>query len=90
MPDEPHELGDHPVVRATDRQVAVFVPRGGVDHHRDVDIVEGAESHHLGLATQKLQRASRSHRQPLLDLDVLLGRYRHQDHATGYIADHLA
>ncbi len=54
-----------------------------MDHHGDVDVVEGAQSQHLGLSAEELERARVAHRQPLLELDVLLGRHGHQHHSPG-------
>ncbi len=54
-----------------------------MDHHRDVDVVEGPEPHHFGLATQELELARIAHRQTLLELDVLFGWHCHQDYPPG-------
>ena len=87
---EAHELGNHAIVGAAHGQVAVFGTRSGVDHHRRIDVVEGAQAHHLGLAAQELEFALLAKRQPLLELDVLLGGHRDQRDAAGQLRRHLA
>ena len=64
--------------------------RRGVDHHGNVDVVERAQPHHLGLAAQKLELALFAEREALLELDVLLGRHGHQGHPSGQIGRDLA
>ena len=88
--DEAHELGQHAVVGAADGDVAVLGPRRRVHHHGHVDVVEGAQAHHLRLAAQKLELAFGTHGEPFFELDILLGGYRHEDHAPREIGRDLA
>jgi len=72
--DVPDELGDHSVRGAAEGQRAIRRIASRVDHHGQIDVVELTETHQLGLADQELQAALRPEPEPILDLDVLLGR----------------
>ena len=61
-----------------------------MDHHRDIDVVECAQAHHLGLAAQELELALFAKREPLFELDVLLGGHGHQRDAAGQLGRDLA
>ena len=56
---ESDELGHHAIVGAAHGQVAILRPRGRVDHHRGIHVVECAQADHLGLAAQELELALR-------------------------------
>ena len=61
-----------------------------VDHHRHVDVVEVAEPQQLGLAAEELELARPRLAHAPLDVAVLLGRHREEDHAAGQVLGRLA
>src|SRR4029079_1852646 len=59
----------------------------GVDHHREIHVVEVAEADQLLLAARELEAAGADLRLPPLHVAALLGRYPEEDHATREVVE---
>ena len=82
-PDEAHGLAEPAVVGARDRDRAVLGPGRGVDHHRQVDVVEVAQPQQLALAAQELEPPFADLVEAPLKVAAFLGRDRQERHAPG-------
>ncbi len=82
-----HRLHHAAVVRHGHRQLALLAPRGRVDHHAHVDVVEVAEPQHLRLAPHELEPPRVPLRHPPLHVAVLLGGHADEGHAAGQMVE---
>ena len=83
--DEARGLAEAAVVGARDRHPAVLGARRGVDHHRQVDVVEVAEAQQLALAAEELQAARPDLLESPLEVAALLGRHREEHDPAGEV-----
>ena len=77
--NKPRALGDQPVGCPAHAELAVVLVAGGVDHHRQIDVVESPQAQELRLAAQELELACLRLLEPPFEVDVLLGRDREED-----------
>ena len=87
-PDVADELADAAVVRQRHRRPAVLRARRGVDHHRQVHVVEVAEAHQFGLAPEELERARRALAHAPLEVAALLRGHGEEHHAARQVRHH--
>ena len=81
--DVPDGLHDAAVVGRGHSGLAVLGPRGRVDHHREIHVVEVTETQQLRLAAEELELARAGLAHAPLDVAVLLGGHREEDESPG-------
>ena len=77
-PDEARRLAEAAVVGARNTRRTVLGPRRGVDHHRQVDVVQVAQTQQLALAAEEFESPFANLVEPPLEVAAFLGRDGHQ------------
>ena len=85
--DVAHGLHDAAVVGGGHPGLLHLRLRGGVDHHGQVHVVEVPPPQQLGLAAKELEFPRPGLLDSPLDVAVLLGRYREEDHPAGEVVE---
>ena len=87
--DKPDFLGQGAVVGAADGQLPLAGRAGGVQHHRQMHVIEFSEPDEFRLAAEELNLAVAPQPVPVLNLDVFLGRRCHCYDAPAQMRQHV-